>query len=145
MTPSLPDRIILFDSLCNLCNGWVRYVLRRDRKGLFTLCRAQSPAGQELLGRLGLPLDDYESVVYLERRDRGPHEPYFKSDAALRVIAQLPAPSRLFSWLRILPRALRDAIYDMIARNRYRLFGRGEQCRLPDAAEKHRFLETIDE
>ncbi|SDK27014.1 thiol-disulfide oxidoreductase DCC family protein [Microbulbifer yueqingensis] len=145
MIPSLPDRIILFDSLCNLCNGWVRYVLRRDADGIFTLCRAQSPAGQKLLESLGLPLDEYESVAYLERGVDGQLCPYLKSEAALRVLGQLPGPSRHFTWLRLVPRALRDAIYDMIARNRYRLFGRRDQCRLPDEAEKHRFLENIDE
>ncbi|WP_237061735.1 thiol-disulfide oxidoreductase DCC family protein [Microbulbifer zhoushanensis] len=144
MATSLPDRIILFDSLCNLCNGWVHFVLERDRTGLFTFCRAQSPAGQKLLEGLGLPLDDYESVVYLERAN-GQHRPHFKSEAALRVLGELPGAARHLRLLRALPLVLRDAVYDIIARNRYRLFGRRDDCRLPAAAEQHRFLETIDE
>ncbi|WP_237060730.1 thiol-disulfide oxidoreductase DCC family protein [Microbulbifer sediminum] len=144
MTAALPDRIILFDSLCNLCNGWVRFVLQRDQSAVFTFCRAQSPAGQQLLADLGLPLDEYESVVYLER-ESGSHQPYFKSEAALRVLGGLPGAARHLRLLRAIPPVIRDAVYDIIARNRYRLFGRRATCRLPGEAEQTRFLETIDE
>ncbi|WP_250463983.1 thiol-disulfide oxidoreductase DCC family protein [Microbulbifer litoralis] len=139
-----PEKIILFDSQCNLCNGWSRFVLERDRDAVFTLCRVQSPAGQQLLTRLGLPLDRYETVILLECR--GDHcEQYHRSEAALRIIARLPGPWRHLALLRIVPRPLRDWIYDRIARNRYRLFGRPAQCRLPDAAEEHRFLEDLND
>ncbi|WP_193165371.1 thiol-disulfide oxidoreductase DCC family protein [Microbulbifer hainanensis] len=143
MPASRPDRLILFDSLCNLCNGWSRFVLRNDRNCLFTLCRVQSPAGQQLLEELGLPLDTYETVIYLERVN-GAYRQFHRSEAALRITAQLPGPWRHLALLRAIPLSLRDWIYDRVARNRYRLFGRRSECRLPDAAERHRFLEELN-
>lgn len=149
MPNPLPDKIILFDSLCNLCNGWTRLVLRRDRDSIFTLCRVQSPAGQRLLARRGLPLDTFETVIYLERRTSGgfadgDFADYHKSEAALRIMAQLPAPWRYLWLLRCVPRPLRDAVYDLVARNRYRLFGKRPSCKLPTPGERERFLEEFD-
>ncbi|MFC6980018.1 thiol-disulfide oxidoreductase DCC family protein [Microbulbifer taiwanensis] len=143
MPGKLPDKIVLFDSQCNLCNGWSRFLLRRDRDAIFTLCRVQSPAGQRLLQRLGLPLERYETVIYLERHHRQ-LVAYHRSEAALRVMAQLPAPWRLLRWLRAIPLPLRDSVYDLVARNRYRLFGKRPSCRLPAPGERHRFLEETD-
>jgi len=147
MPRPLPDKVILFDSLCNLCNGWSRFVLKRDTQALFTFCRVQSPAGQELLARLGLPLDTFETVILLERApnsDKGGYRDYHKSEAALRIAAQLSGPWRHLALLRVLPRGLRDLVYDAVARNRYRLFGKRRECKLPDTAERKRFLEEID-
>ncbi|WP_323843916.1 thiol-disulfide oxidoreductase DCC family protein [Microbulbifer magnicolonia] len=144
MPSPLPDKIILFDSLCNLCNGWSRFVLKRDTHSRFTICRVQSPAGQKLLERLGLPLDTYETVILLEHRN-GDYRDFHKSDAALRIAAQLSGPWRHLAVLRYIPRPLRDLIYDAVARNRYRLFGRRDTCRLPSEVEQHRFLEEIPE
>lgn len=138
----IPDHLILFDSQCNLCNGWSRFILRHDRQHRFTLCRVQSPAGQFLLRKLRLPLDNYQSMIYLVRGERG-LEPIYRSEAALRVVAELPAP---WHWLRLLglvPRKLRDWLYDRIAQNRYRLFGRPDACRLPSPRERQWFLEEI--
>ena len=143
MPEDLPARIILFDSQCNLCNGWTRFILKRDKNATFALCRVQSPAGQRLLAQLGLPLATYETMIYLERRG-GDFAEYHRSEAALRVVAQLPAPWRQLALLRLVPRGLRDWLYDVVARNRYRLFGRPPQCRLPSVRERHRFLEEID-
>ncbi|MGL6160263.1 thiol-disulfide oxidoreductase DCC family protein [Microbulbifer sp.] len=143
MPEALPDNIILFDSQCNLCNGWSRFVLHRDKNAIFTLCRVQSPAGQQLLARLGLPLDTYETIIYLERRGDTLVD-YHKSEAAQRILAQLPAPWCYLAWLRFVPRAIRDLVYDGIARNRYRLFGKRQECKLPGPEERQRFLEEID-
>ncbi|KUJ80212.1 DUF393 domain-containing protein [Microbulbifer flavimaris] len=145
MPRSRPRKIILFDSVCNLCNGWARLVLKHDRHALFTLCRVQSPAGQQLLAELGRPLDTFDTVLYLEQDDAGRLRVHEKSTAALRVIGQLPAPWGALALFRIVPRSVRDWLYDKVARNRYRLFGRLEECRLPTAAEKPRFLEELDE
>ncbi|AOS97648.1 hypothetical protein AUP74_02239 [Microbulbifer aggregans] len=145
MPRALPDRIILFDSVCNLCNGWAHLVLKHDRRALFTLCRVQSPAGQHLLAEMQRPLDAFETVLYLERDNAGRHQVYEKSSAALRVMAQLPMPWKALALVQFVPRSIRDWLYDRVARNRYRLFGRREECRLPTAAEKPRFLEELDE
>ena len=144
MGQRLPDKIILFDSLCNLCNGWSSFVLKHDSSARFTLCRVQSAAGQQLLRRLGLPLDSYETMIYLETGD-GRLQPYCRSDAVLRIAAQLPWPWRLLTLIRALPRSLRDWLYDLVARNRYRLFGQRQECRIPTAGERHRFLEELSE
>lgn len=138
----IPDHIILFDSQCNLCNSWSRFILRHDKFHQFTLCRVQSPAGQFLLRLLDQPLDNYQSMIYLVRGTYGP-APRFRSEAALDVIGQLPAP---WCWLRIfrlVPISLRDRLYDLVAQNRYRLFGRPPACRIPNAHEQQWFLEEI--
>ena len=144
MGQRLPDKIILFDSLCNLCNGWSSFVLKHDTSATFTLCRVQSAAGQQLLTRLGLPLDSYETMIYLET-GKGGLQPYCRSEAILRIAAQLPWPWRLLTLIRLLPRFLRDWIYDLVARNRYRLFGQRQECRVPAAGERRRFLEELSE
>jgi predicted DCC family thiol-disulfide oxidoreductase YuxK len=138
------DNIILFDSQCNLCNGWSRFILKLDTRQHFTLCRAQSPAGQQLLKLVNQPLDNYQSMIYLERQ-AGQLTAHYRSDAALRIVAQLPGHWQKLTLLRYIPCALRDAIYNLIARNRYRLFGKPPQCRLPDASEQQRFLEKLPE
>ncbi|MFV8783094.1 thiol-disulfide oxidoreductase DCC family protein [Microbulbifer sp. SA54] len=138
----IPNHLILFDSQCNLCNGWSRFILRHDQHHQFTLCRAQSPAGQYLLRKLDQPLDNYLSMIYLVRGAHG-WEPRFRSEAALDVIAQLPAPWRWMRVFGLLPVTLRDRIYDLVAQNRYRLFGRPPACRLPTTREQQWFLEEI--
>lgn len=144
MRTPIPDKIILFDSLCNLCNGWSRFVLKRDTSALFTLCRVQSPAGQRLLGQLGLPLDTFETVIYLERCGESLAD-YHKSDATWRIMAQLSAPWRYLAWLRLVPKPVRDLAYDGVARNRYRLFGKRQSCQLPGEDERQRFLEEFND
>lgn len=143
--PSLvADNIVLFDSQCNLCNGWSRLLLKYDKDCHFTLCRVQSQAGQFYLSKLGLPLQSYETVILLER-DRGSFRQYHKSEAALRIAASLKGHWRYLALLRYIPRPLRDLFYDLVARNRYRWFGRRSRCLLPSAADEHRFLEEVSE
>lgn len=127
--------IILFDGVCNLCNASVQWVLRRDRKGQFRFAALQSETGQRLLARFGMDATAFNTVVLA---DGG--RLYTRSDAALEVARRLGAP---WSWLavfRYLPRGLRDAVYDWIARNRYRWFGRRESCLLPRPEWKERFV-----
>lgn len=144
MLPPTPDKIILFDSLCNLCNGWSRLILKYDREQHFTLCRAQSAAGQYLLKQLGMPLYNYETIILLERENSSFRQ-YHKSDAALRITASLKGYWRFLALLRYIPRPIRDLVYDLVARNRYRWFGRRNHCLLPNTADEHRFLEEVSE
>ncbi|WP_353375087.1 DCC1-like thiol-disulfide oxidoreductase family protein [Microbulbifer sp. NBRC 101763] len=144
MLPPTPKKIVIFDSICNLCNGWSRLLLKYDNEHYFTLCRAQSAAGQYLLQKLGMPLQDFETMVLLER-ENGSFRQYHKSDAALRIAASLTGYWRLIALLRYIPRPARDLLYDLIARNRYRWFGRRNSCLLPRAADEHRFLEEVSE
>lgn len=127
--------IILFDGICNLCNGAVQFVLKRDKKGIFKFASLQSDAGRKLLEAHGLPEDHLKSFVYIQD-----DKVYTRSDAALKIAAQLSYPTRLLSWLMIVPGFIRDFVYDLIARNRYRMFGKKEACMLPTPQLKQRFL-----
>ncbi len=127
--------IVLFDDVCNLCNGSVQLILRHDPAGRFRFASLQSPAGQELLGRLGIDPGAMDSVILVEG-DR-----WFKeSDAALRIARRLSGPWKMLWALRVIPRPLRDGLYRLVARNRYRWFGRQETCWLPTPELRERFL-----
>lgn len=131
--PGAPDGLILFDGVCVLCSWWVQFVIDRDPGHVFSFVPIQSPYGRRLAGMLGIDADepDTNAVVFGGRA-------YFKSDGALVVLRRLPR----WGWvtlLRPLPRRLRDWVYDQVARNRYRLFGRTEQCLMPSPALARRF------
>jgi predicted DCC family thiol-disulfide oxidoreductase YuxK len=118
------DGIILYDGVCVLCSGWMRFVLRRDRERLFRFTPIQSDYGNDLARALGIdPVDpDTNAVIWKGIA-------YRRSDAALRVVSLLPN----LGWVRVLhlaPRVLRDAIYRVIARTRYRVWGRHAVCDL---------------
>jgi predicted DCC family thiol-disulfide oxidoreductase YuxK len=128
-------RIVLFDGVCGLCSHVVQFIIRRDRKGIFQFAALQSDSGQQLLKRFGLPPDSMSSFLLVEG-DRC----YMKSTAALRVCLALPGLWPVLYILSIVPRPLRDGVYDWVARNRYRWFGRKDACMLPTAEQRGRFL-----
>lgn len=133
---TLPNSpILLFDGVCNLCNASVQWILKHDKDGLFRFTALQSDTGQALLARFDLNSEHFDTVV-LVYGDRA----FTRSDAALEILRRLGAP---WSWLAVfgwVPRKLRDAVYNWIARNRYRWFGRQEQCWLPRKEWASRFL-----
>lgn len=126
--------IIFFDGVCALCNAFVDLMLRVDRKQIFLFAPIQGETALELLPPFG---DDSEewSMAYLD--ERGVHE---QSDASLEVYRRLGGVWMVLSWLRFVPRAVRNPAYRLIARNRYRMFGKRETCRVPTAEERARFL-----
>ncbi|MCF4996835.1 DUF393 domain-containing protein [Pseudomonas syringae] len=129
------ETVVLFDGVCKLCNGMVRFLIRHDREKRLRLAAVQSPEGQTLLAWAGLPLDEFETIAVI--RDR---ECWERSDGFLEIIALLPGrwfPLRL---LRVFPRWVRDWVYDRIALNRYRLFGRYDSCLVPNSDHEERFL-----
>lgn len=128
--------VVLFDGVCNLCTGSVRFLLRRDRRRRLRFAALQSPAGQALLRQHGLPGDLLETIVVLERG-----KARVRSDAALLLARRLPWPWPLCAAFTLLPRPLRDALYGIVARHRYRWFGRRESCMLPSADTADRFLD----
>lgn len=128
--------IILFDGVCNLCNGLVRFLIRRDPDGRFRFAPLQSDVGQELLERFDLPTDTLETFVLVEDG-----ECYTKSTAALRTARHLGGVYALLSYLRFVPRPLRDAVYDLVAASRYRVFGRKDRCMIPSPDVEDRFLD----
>jgi predicted DCC family thiol-disulfide oxidoreductase YuxK len=122
-----PNGLILFDGVCILCAGGCRFVNRRDRRGYFRYVPIQHEEGRLLAEQLGINPDEPHSFAFIA----GGHG-YVKSEAALRIARKLPG----WGWVWVLhfvPLVIRDAIYDLVARNRYRWFGRREQCQLPAA------------
>lgn len=132
--------VIVFDGVCNLCSGVVRFVAARDPRGRFRFAARQSAAGQALLARHGLsPAAAEESVLLLAGG-----RVYARSDAVLRIAAGLSGPWPLLALLRIVPRPLRDAVYAWVARNRYGWFGRRRTCLVPTGALRARFVDVHD-
>lgn len=127
--------VLLFDGVCNLCNSSVQFVLKRDFKQQFLFASLQSEAGQELMQKHGLEGAELSTVVLIEK-DRA----YTRSSAALRVSRHLGLPWSLMLVFWIVPAALRNLVYDWIARNRYRWFGKRESCMMPTPEYKARFL-----
>lgn len=125
---------LLFDGVCNLCNGAVQFVLDHERDHELRFAALQSPEAKELLGDHPLP-SGLDSVILVEGGEVFTH-----SDAALRVARHLGMPWRLLSAFRVVPRFVRDAVYRFIARHRYRWFGKSETCRIPTPELRARFL-----
>ena len=130
----LPERIVLFDGVCNLCSYSVQFILARDPQALFKFASLQSEPGQALLKAHQLPTENFNSLVLIEQG-----QVYTGSTGALRIGRQLQGLGWLGLFLRV-PRGLRDAVYHWIARNRYRWFGKQDSCWLPTPARKARFL-----
>ncbi len=129
--------VLLFDGVCNLCHASVQFVLRRDRKARFRFASLQSAAARDLLTRHGVIGDLPDSVVLVANgRVRT------KSAAALGVASGLGMPWSFLGVFWLIPSFLRDAVYDWIARNRYRWFGKREQCMVPTQALRERFLDA---
>lgn len=127
--------ILMFDGVCNLCNGVVQFVIRRDPEGKFRFAALQSETGQDLLARFRLPLEDFETFVLIEQ-DRN----YTKSTAALRMVRRITGLWPLLYIFIIVPRPIRDFVYGVVARNRYRWFGRQDRCMIPTEGMAERFL-----
>lgn len=117
------DHILLYDGVCNLCSRLVHFIIKRDKKEKFSFISLQSASGQSLLKKFGLPTDDFDSVVYI-RSDK-----YFlKSSAILHILEELGGFWKLFFIFIIVPNFIRDFIYKIIAKTRYKIFGRHDSC-----------------
>ena len=127
--------ILLFDGVCNLCNGSVQLIIRRDPEARFRFASLQSEVGQRYLEELQVDRDAVDSVILVEGGRW-----YKESDAALRIARLLGGPWKAMGILRLLPRPLRDRLYRFIARHRYRWFGKRESCWLPTPELRERFL-----
>jgi predicted DCC family thiol-disulfide oxidoreductase YuxK len=127
--------IIIFDGYCALCSGWVAFVLRHDRDGKYRLLSAQSPLGHALYVHYGLDPQDYETNILIEDGVT-----WFKSEGSIRMAEGLGFPWTLAAILRILPLAWRDRLYETIARNRLKWFGKRATCYRPDPKFADRFI-----
>ncbi len=126
--------VILFDGVCNLCNGTVDFLLKRDRRKQFRYAALQSESGKALIQKFHIP-EQTDSVILINL-----NKVYFESDAAIEICNLLPYPWRLGIIFQIIPKIIRDKIYRWVAKNRYRWFGKRETCRIPTPEEKEFFM-----
>jgi predicted DCC family thiol-disulfide oxidoreductase YuxK len=127
--------IILFDGVCNLCNGAVQFVIKRDKKNRFLFASLQSDEGKTILSENHLTNDNFCSFILFENS-----QIYDKSTAALKVVKELDGLWHFFYGFIIVPKFIRDAVYSFISKNRYRWFGRKDQCMIPTPELKAKFL-----
>src|SRR5262249_32873349 len=136
--PSFPDDrpIMIFDGYCALCSASANFMLRHDHRAVYPLLRAQSPLGPALYLHSGIdPQVEYETNILIEDG-----RAWFRSESSIRLLEGLGWPWRLAAIFRILPLFIRDPMYDLIARNRFRFFGRRDTCYLPQQRYHDRFL-----
>jgi predicted DCC family thiol-disulfide oxidoreductase YuxK len=130
-------KIILFDGVCNLCNSAVQLVIKHDNKDIFRFVALQSELGQEILVHIGIDSKNIDSIVL--------YEPgvayYYKSDAALQITKNLDGLFPMGIIFKIIPTGIRNRLYDYIAKNRYKWYGRKESCMIPTPELKIKFLE----
>ena len=130
-------KIILFDGVCNLCNGFVQFVIKRDANDVFRYASLQSDIGQKLLSERNIDGTLIDSVVLIE-----PGVAYYiKSDAALQIGSHLKGFSGLSRFLHLIPSSLRNIVYDLIARYRYVWFGKKDACMIPTPELKAKFID----
>lgn len=132
--PHTDGPVWLYDGVCVLCSGSVHYTLRHERDHAIRFVAIQSREGRTLAQAHGIDPDDPESFLFIEDG-----RALQKSDGVLALLAHLDGPARLLLAGAVLPRAMRDWLYDRVARNRYRLFGRKTACEMPDPAQRYRF------
>ena len=135
MNKQFTHSIILFDGVCNLCNGAVNFVIKRDPGNVFKFTPLQEKQGVLLLKKHAIDAQELDSIVLVENK-----KVYTKSSAALRIARKLSGLWPLFFVLLIIPRFIRDGVYDFIAKNRYKCFGKKEQCMIPTPGLREKFL-----
>jgi predicted DCC family thiol-disulfide oxidoreductase YuxK len=135
-TIPLDKPILLFDGVCNFCNSSVQTLISMDKSSHFRLASLQSEVGQTLLKKFNLPTKELNTVVLIDK-----NKVYLRSDVPLEVMRQLGSAWQIFYIFKIVPRFLRDAVYNFIASNRYRWFGKEEACMIPSAEVRQRFLD----
>jgi len=132
-----PAAIVLFDGVCNLCSGSVRFIIKRDPEAYFRFASLQSVEAEDILSRAGRSVEEFDSVVLIEQ-DRL----FTKSEAALHIAARLNGLWSLTKVFLVVPRKIRDRVYDWIARNRFDWFGKKDVCWKPEEQLQNRFLDT---
>jgi predicted DCC family thiol-disulfide oxidoreductase YuxK len=140
--PPSANPVLLYDGVCGLCNRLVQFTLRHDDRDRFRFAALQSPLASRLLDRHGASAADLDTFYIATNFDQAGEQLLTRSDAAVFVLHELGGGWRVLGAIfRVLPRALRDAVYNLIARNRYKVFGKFDSCPLPDPRHRHKFLE----
>lgn len=131
-----PKNILLFDGVCNLCNGAVQFIIKRDPKRKFKFASLQSQAGQSFLKEHNLSTSELNTFVYLKNEQH-----FTKSTAVLHVLKDLGGLYKFFYSFIIIPKPIRDFFYRLISKSRYSLFGKKDQCMIPSPETNDRFIE----
>jgi len=132
------DKILLFDGVCNLCNGLVRFIIKKDRRAGIKFTPLQVAEAQRIASlyvKFDLVRNDLETVKYISN-----DKTYLKSSAVLHILKDIGGGWQIFYGLIIIPKSLRDFFYDLVARSRYRIFGKRETCMVPAHEIKERFI-----
>ncbi|MCY7361335.1 MAG: DCC1-like thiol-disulfide oxidoreductase family protein [Ignavibacteria bacterium] len=128
-------KVILFDGVCNLCNSSVNFIIDHDNNKVFKFAALQSDIGQEMLSKFNLSKDEFDSVILIDNENC-----YTKSTAALKIAKEFSSYWKLLYVFIIIPAFIRNFFYDLISKNRYKMFGKKDSCRMPTPELKDRFL-----
>ncbi len=129
--------LVLFDGICNLCNASVKYIIKHDKKNMFCFAALQSDTGKQIINQYKIDTTKTDSIL-LYNPTKGI---YYKSTAALKIASKLGFPINLMSIFLIFPAFIRNCVYDFIAKNRYKWYGKKESCMIPNPELKSKFLE----
>jgi len=129
-------KIILFDGVCNLCDSVVQFIIKRDKADVFRFVAIQSEIGQEIIKHIGVDTTKTDSILLYEPG----RSYYYKAEAALKIAGALGGIYSLLGFFSVFPKSLSNAVYDYIARNRYKWYGKKEECMIPTPEMKAKFL-----
>lgn len=129
-------KIILFDGVCNLCDSSIQFIIKHDKKDIFRFTALQSELGQEIIQYIGVDVSKIDSIILYE-----PGNAYYhKAEAALKIAKELGGIYTAISWFSVLPNFLTNSVYDYIAKNRYKWYGKKDACMIPTPELKAKFL-----
>jgi len=129
-------KIILFDGVCNLCDSSIQFIIKHDKKDLFRFVALQSEIGMEIIKHIGVDTSKIDSILLYEPGKAY----YYKAEAALKIAKELGGIYTAISWFGILPKFLTNSVYDYIAKNRYKWYGKKDACIIPTPELKAKFL-----
>ncbi|MCY1485989.1 hypothetical protein D3C87_205190 [compost metagenome] len=129
-------KIILFDGVCNLCDSSIQFIIKHDKKDLFRFVALQSEIGMEIIKHIGVDTSKIDSILLYEPGKAY----YYKAEAALKIAKELGGIYTVISWFGILPKFLTNSVYDYIAKNRYKWYGKKDACMIPTPELKAKFL-----
>jgi predicted DCC family thiol-disulfide oxidoreductase YuxK len=132
----MSQSIIIFDGVCNLCNASINFIIKHDHAARFSFATTQSEYGQQALNDLNVDPKDPSTFIFIEG-----HQTYFKSDAALRIASHFKRPWSTIAWLKFIPKFIRNFVYSMIAKHRYKILGKRQSCMIPSIELKKRFID----
>ena len=129
-------KIILFDGVCNLCDSSIQFIIKHDKNDVFRFVALQSDLGQEIIKYIGVDISKTDSIILYEPGKAY----YYKAEAALKIAKELGEIYAAISWFSILPKTLTNSVYDYIAKNRYKWYGKKDACMIPTPELKAKFL-----